>query len=74
MPAYLYSISNHVLPFVFRFVDSEGWPTLNAWLAEYKRQSNTSMLIEMLELLQKLPVTIAALKKVRDVAHTLMTL
>ena len=47
-----------------RFVDSEGWPTLNAWLAEYKRQNNTSMLMEMLELLQKLPVTIAALKKV----------
>ena len=45
-------------------MDSEGWPTLNAWLAEYKRQNNTSMLMEMLELLQKLPVTIAALKKV----------
>ena len=49
---------------LFRLVDSEGWPTLNAWLAEYKRLNNTSMLMEMLELLQKLPVTIAALKKV----------
>ena len=49
---------------LFRLVDSDGWPTLNAWLAEYKRLNNTSMLMEMLELLQKLPVTIAALKKV----------
>ena len=47
-----------------RFVDSEGWHLLNVWLAEYKKTQNIAVILEMIEVLQKLPVTVDALKKV----------
>jgi protein phosphatase 1 regulatory subunit 10 len=46
-----------------KFVDSDGWHLMNVWLAEYKKTQNIAVMVEMVEVLQKLPVTVHALKK-----------
>ena len=40
---------------------------MNVWLAEYKKTQNIAVMVEMVEVLQKLPVTVHALKKVTNV-------
>jgi hypothetical protein len=45
-----------------RFMDG-GWPVLNAWLAEAKKNQDFAVLVEVLQVLQKLPVSVAALKQ-----------
>jgi protein phosphatase 1 regulatory subunit 10 len=40
-----------------------GWPVLNVWLAEAKKTQDTAVLVEVLQVLQKLPVSVAALKQ-----------
>jgi hypothetical protein len=45
-----------------RFMDS-GWPVLNVWLAEAKKNQDVTVLVEVLQVLQKLPVSVAALKQ-----------
>jgi protein phosphatase 1 regulatory subunit 10 len=40
-----------------------GWPVLNVWLAEAKKTQDAAVLVEVMQVLQKLPVTVAALKQ-----------
>lgn len=46
-----------------KFMDGGGWTVLNSWLSEGKKSHNVPLLVEILQVLTKLPVTIAALKQ-----------
>ena len=48
-----------------KFMDGGGWTVLNSWLSEGKKSHNVPLLVEILQVLTKLPVTIAALKQVK---------
>lgn len=45
-----------------RFMEA-GWPVLNVWLAEAKKTQNIAVLVEVMQVLLKLPVSVAALKQ-----------
>ena len=46
-----------------RFINMGGWDTLHGWLQEMRDEENSPLLMELLKVYQKLPVTIDLLKQ-----------
>ncbi|XP_019852044.1 PREDICTED: serine/threonine-protein phosphatase 1 regulatory subunit 10-like [Amphimedon queenslandica] len=46
-----------------KFMEGGGWSLLNVWLSDGKKSQNVAFLLEILQVLQKLPVSIVALKQ-----------
>ena len=45
------------------FMEEGGWSILNMWLVEAKAVTNSALMAEILQVLQKLPVTVSSLKQ-----------
>ncbi|KAL5483956.1 hypothetical protein EMCRGX_G020377 [Ephydatia muelleri] len=45
------------------FMEEGGWSILNLWLMEAKAVTNSALMAEILQVLQKLPVTVSSLKQ-----------